>query len=183
MAIRTMFVVTAALLLWGCGTMKAQDFDGKEPRLRFEEYFAGKTKAWGLFEDRLGNVRRAFTVDLNGRWDGGVFVLEEDFSYDDGEKMRRDWRVTKTGEHTYEGRADDVIGVAKGEAYGNVASWRYVIDLPVGDGKWRVNFDDWMFLQPDGVLLNRAHVSRWGFWIGTVTIAFKRPEPTRAAAE
>lgn len=183
MATRTALIVVAALLLWGCQTMDIRDFEGKEPRFRFEEYFAGKTRAWGLFEDRFGNVRREFTVDLTGRWEGNVFLLEENFLYADGEKWRRVWRVTKTGEHEYEGRADDIIGIAEGSVYGNAASWRYVMDLPVGGSQWRVTFDDWMFLQPDGVLLNRAHVSRWGFWVGTVSIAFKRPESARAAAE
>ena len=37
-----------------------------------------------------------------------------------------------------------------------------------------VHFDDWMYLQPDGVLLNRAYVSKWGIDIGSVTLAFKR---------
>jgi hypothetical protein len=161
--------------------MKIQDFDGREPRFRFEEYFAGPMRAWGLFEDRLGNLRREFAVDMTGGWDGKQFVLDEHFAYADGETSRRVWRIAKLNEHEYEGRADDIVGVARGMSYGNAATWRYVVDLPVGKGVWRVGFDDWMFLQRDGVLLNRAHVSRWGIWIGTVTIAFKRPE-LRAAA-
>jgi len=42
------------------------------------------------------------------------------------------------------------------------------------DGRWKVRFDDWMFLQSDGVLINRAYVYRWGIQIGSVTIVFKR---------
>ncbi len=30
----------------------------------------------------------------------------------------------------------------------------------------RVDFDDWMFLQPDGVLLNRAKIGNFGFNLG-----------------
>jgi hypothetical protein len=36
-----------------------------------------------------------------------------------------------------------------------------------------------MFLQADGVLINRAAVRKWGFVIGEVTIVFQRP-PGRA---
>ena len=83
------------------------------------------------------------------------------------------WRITKLDEHNYEGRADDVIGVAKGESYGNALNWSYDLDLEIGNKTVRVHFNDWMFLQPDGVLMNRARVSKWGFEIGEVTLMFK----------
>ena len=49
------------------------------------------------------------------------------------------------------------------------------MDLKVGDGTWRVRFDDWMFLQPNGVLVNRAHVSKWGVEIGEISLFFAKP--------
>ena len=48
------------------------------------------------------------------------------------------------------------------------------VDLKVGDSTWNVGFDDWMYLLQDGVLLNRAYVTRWGIRIGEVTIAFRK---------
>ena len=73
-----------------------------------------------------------------------------------------------------------VVGVASGEAYGNALNWRYDMDLKVGDGTMRVHFNDWMFLQPSGVLLNRARVTKLGFAVGEVTLAFFRPETAGA---
>nr|WP_245987083.1 DUF3833 domain-containing protein [Azospirillum thermophilum] len=170
--------------------MDPKDFAGRRPELRIEEYFAGRTNAWGIFEDRFGTLRREFTVTIDGRWDGRELVLDEQFLYSDGETDRRVWRITRTGEHDYEGSAGDVIGTATGKAYGNALNWSYDMDLKVGDGTWRVRFDDWMFLQPGGVLINRANVYRWGVWIGTVTLFFQpeagatlnRAESGRAAA-
>ncbi|WP_035693582.1 DUF3833 domain-containing protein [Azospirillum halopraeferens] len=161
--------------------MEPSDFAGRTPELRIEDYFAGHTRAWGLFEDRFGTVRREFTVDIRGTRNGRELVLEEDFVYADGETQRRVWRIVATGDGTYEGRADDVIGVATGRAAGNALNWRYEMDMAVGDGTWRVAFDDWMFLQPGGVLINRAHLSRWGVWIGTVSLFFQ-PQPARQDA-
>lgn len=176
--------ILSIVLLNGCQGMVPSDFAGTEPRLLIEEYFQGKTRAWGLFEDRFGTLRRQFTVDIDGTWDGEVLVLDEHFEYSDGEKDRRVWRIRKTGDHTYEGSADDIIGTASGEAQGNAFNWRYRMDLTVGDGSWRVTFDDWMFLQPDGVLLNRARVSKFGIEVGTVTLAFsKRDDEDGAFAE
>lgn len=168
------------MLLSGCTSMKPVDFEGAEPRLIIEKYFAGETKAWGLFEDRFGKVRRQFTVDISGTWDGSELVLDERFLYSDGEQDQRVWRIAKTGPHSYEGRAGDVIGIAKGEAYGNALNWRYDMDLKVGDGTLRVHFNDWMYLQPSGVLINKARVSKFGIEIGEVTLAFMKPEQAAA---
>ncbi len=171
----TLTVLTALWILTGCSNMNPEDFADIEPKLALEEYFDGETRAWGIFEDRFGNLRRQFTVDITGTWDGEELVLDERFHYRDGEKDRRVWRIVRLDENTYEGRADDVIGVAEGTAFGNAVNWRYDVDLKVGDGSWRVRFDDWMFLQPDGVLINRARVKRWGFEIGAVTLMFMKP--------
>lgn len=173
-------LLTGILLLSGCTGMEISDFRNTEPRLVLEQYFAGKTRAWGIFEDRFGTLRRQFTVDITGRYDGRELVLDERFQYRDGEQDRRVWTIAKTGENTYEGRADDVVGVATGKALGNALNWRYDMDLKVGDGSWRVHFNDWMFLQPSGVLINRARVSKFGIEIGTVTLAFIKDDAVAA---
>lgn len=166
--------LTVLIVVSGCTTMKPTDFRDTAPKLVLEEYFAGNTWAWGIFEDRFGTLRRQFTVNIAGSWDGRELVLDERFRYSDGERDRRVWRITKTGEHAYEGRAGDVVGTALGVSYGNVLNWRYDMDLKVGDGSWRVHFNDWMFLQPNRVLINRARVSKFGFEIGEVTLFFTK---------
>lgn len=159
--------------------MKPEDFAGREPRLEPERYFLGTTRAFGLFHDRFGHLRRQFTVEIEGRIEDGVLVLDERFLYDDGETDRRVWRIRRLDDHTYEGTADDVIGTARGRAFGNAMNWSYRVDLPVGEATWRVTFDDWMFLMSDGVLLNRAEVSKFGIRLGEVTLAFvKEPATT-----
>ncbi len=154
--------------------MKPEDFKDAKPALVIEEYFGGKTRAWGMFEDRFGDLRAQFIVDIDGHWDGKQLVLDEDFTYADGRKDRRVWRIIRIDKHRYEGTAADVIGVATGRTYGNVLNWQYNMNLKVGDNSYRVHFDDWMFLQPDGVLLNRARVRKWGIDIGEVTLAFRK---------
>jgi hypothetical protein len=156
--------------------MNVDDFKNSDPKLTLEDYFEGRSKAWGIFEDRFGNIRRQFTVDIEGTWDEDAQVLTmiEDFDYSDGETERRVWTLTKTGDNSYEGTADGVVGKATGELAGNAFNWHYTFDLPIGDGTWRVNFDDWMFLQPDGVIVNRAAVSKWGIEIGRALIMFKK---------
>ena len=168
-------------MLGGCMNMEPTDFKGASPRLVIEDYFAGETRAWGIFEDRFGNLRRQFTVTIKGTWEDEILELDEQFEYSDGELDRRVWRIRKTGKNTYEGMADDIIGIAKGEAYGNALNWQYDINLKIGDSRLRVRFNDWMYLQPSGVLLNRAHVTKLGVEIGTVTLVFSKAENKFAA--
>ena len=175
--------VLVLLGLTGCMAMTSDDFTDKSPKFVLEEYFHGKTRAWGLFEDRFGNVRRQFVVDINGNWDGTILTLDEDFLFDDGEKDFRQWRIKKLKDGTYEGRADDVIGTAKGIASGNSLHWSYVLDLKRdGGSSIKVKLDDWMFLQSGGVLLNRARMSKFGIELGQITISFKRIEDEAARA-
>lgn len=178
-------LLIATLLTSGCGTMNPRDFSDSSQRLDLFDYFQGYTLAWGLFEDRFGKLRRQFRVDITGTVDGDTLVLEEDFLYADGERQQRTWTITRNGDDTYTGRAADVVGEARGETAGNALHWTYLMDLQVGSRQLRVAFDDWMFLQPDGVLLNRARVSKFGLEIGSVTLAFMKPvqaQPVAAAA-
>ena len=162
--------------------MKISDFKGSKPVLVLEEYFAGRTVAAGLFQDRFGNVRRQFTVDIEGRFEDGTLTLVEDFEYADGETEQRIWTLNKLDGHRYEGTAEGVIGRASGEARGNAFNWKYTFDLKVGESVWRVDFDDWMFLQPGGVVINRATVSKWGITLGEVTLSFHKPGERHSAA-
>ena len=73
------------IVLNSCTSMKPTDFKESTPALVIEDYFAGETRAWGLFEDRFGTLRRQFTVDITGTWDGDQLVLDERFRYSDGD--------------------------------------------------------------------------------------------------
>ncbi|MEM6901787.1 MAG: DUF3833 domain-containing protein [Pseudomonadota bacterium] len=175
-------MVFIILALTACGNeMKIEDFAKTEPAFVPEEYFVGPMKAWGLFQDRSGTVRRQFTVDLNGEWDGETLTLTEDFAYDDGKTETRVWELKKLGPNRYTGTADSVVGPATVVTAGNAMNLRYTFALEVGDTTYHVDFDDWMFLQPDGQrLINRASVSKFGLRVGEVTVFFDKSESALA---
>ncbi len=178
MTIRTFFLAVCALLvLAGCGSPQVQDYADTEPKLDLFSYFAGKTQAYGQFQDRSGAVKRRFSVDITGTVNDDVLTLDERFIYDDGEHEQRIWVIKRLDENLYSGTAGDVIGEAQGRSAGSVFTWRYTLDLPYKDSSIHVKFDDWMFLQPDGVMLNRAQVSKWGFKVGEVTLFFSKAQP------
>lgn len=173
-------LVSALLLtlpLSGCSSMKIDDFAQQQPPLVLEDYFAGDTWAWGFFSDRFGNIKRRFSVTLQGRVEDNVLTLTEDFIYDDGQREQRVWQIRPSAENQYQGSAADVIGNATGTVAGNALNWQYQMYLTIGARRVKVHFDDWMLLQPDGVLLNQATVSKWGITLGRVNIFFSKTPP------
>lgn len=160
--------------------MASRDFAGRDLQFRPEEFFSGRSAAWGLFQDRSGAVRRRFRIEADGVWDAGTLTLTEDFTYDDGETERRVWRIRKTGENGYEGVADDLIGVARGAVCGNTLHWTYQFALKLGSRRLSVRFDDRLLLLDDDLLVNRAQVSKFGLRIGEVTCVFRRLPAVRA---
>ena len=175
------FVVLGFVLFLAACTGKPALDDPKlsDRELNLEEFFEGRTAAYGQFQDVFGTVRRRFEVEITGTWDGQTLKLVEDFVYEDGSTEQRIWTLEKTGAETWQGTAPGVDGVATGEERGDTFNWRYTIDLPIpsADGETetlRVAFDDWMWLLSDDRLLNIAYMKRFGIDIGQVIITFEK---------
>lgn len=154
--------------------MDIQQYKGTKPNFDLFSYFEGSTKAYGIFQGRNGELKRQFTVDIVGTVKGDRLTLVEDFIYSDGEVSQRIWRIRRTAKGEYVGEADDVIGLAKGESVGSVLHWKYTMQLPYKGTLVSVGFDDWMFLQADGFLINKAEVTKFGFTVGEVTLVFQK---------
>ncbi len=163
-------------MLSACSTTDVSLYAQEKPTLDMKQYFNGTIDAWGMFQDRKGEVIKRFTVVIQCNWQGDVGTLDEDFTYSDGSKQKRVWTLKKQANGQYIGTAPDVVGVAIGITSGNALRWKYVLALPVGNKIYNVNFEDWMFLMDDKVMLNRAEMSKFGFKLGEVTLSFtKRP--------
>jgi hypothetical protein len=173
--IRLPAVLLSAVLLASCASAPVPaDYAAEKPALDLKQYFNGELVAHGLFTDRAGKVARRFTVQMTGTWNGPNGTLDERFTYSDGKTERRVWRLTDEGGGRYTGRADDVVGVAEGRAAGNALNWRYTLSLPVDGKVYEVQFDDWMYLMDERVMLNKAAMSKFGFGLGEVTLSFTK---------
>lgn len=176
----TRLLMAAAVLLSACaGKPSLQDPPLTDRAFNLEEFFEGRVVAQGQFQDIFGTVRRQFRVDIHGDWNGDRLRLVEDFVYEDGSTEQRVWTLVKTGEATWQGQAPGVIGIASGVEQGDRFNWKYTIDLPVPSASGpaetlRVTFDDWMWLQDETHVFNRAYVSKAGIRIGEALISFER---------
>ena len=165
---------STALFLGGCASHNIAQYANEQPTLDLQQYFNGTLDAYGVFTDRSGAVVKRFTVLMQCTWTGDQGVLDEQFTYSDGSKQTRIWRLTKTGNGRFVGRADDVVGEAQGESRGNAFHWTYTLRLPVDNSVYDVQFDDWMYLMTDKVMLNKATMSKFGVRLGEVTLSFTK---------
>ena len=166
--------VALAFTLQGCSSQNINDYAREKPVLELRDYFNGTLDAYGVFTDRSGQVVKRFTVLMKCAWTGDEGVLDEDFTYSDGSKQRRIWRLKKLGPGQYSGSADDVVGVADGRQSGNAFNWTYTMALPVDGKVYEVQFDDWMYLMNDRVMLNKATMRKFGWRLGEVTLSFSK---------
>ncbi|MET0066453.1 MAG: DUF3833 domain-containing protein [Candidatus Thiodiazotropha sp.] len=170
-------IMLSALTLTGCSGVEVSQYRAERPELRLEEYFNGTLDGWGQFQKRDGSVVKRFKVRVDAHWNGDQGVLDEHFEYSDGTRQRRVWKLQRLPDGRYTGTAGDVEGTAQGQVSGNALHWTYTLRLPVGEKVYAVNFDDWMYLQDDGVLINRSVMKKFGFRLGEVTLFFqRRPE-------
>ena len=173
----TLLTLATAGLLAGCGSApQVRDYAAEKPQLDMRQYFNGTVDAYGVFTDRAGKVVKRFTVVMNCSWQGTpgqeVGTLDERFNYSDGSTGRRVWTLRRSADGRYAGTADDVLGTASGEEKGNAFRWGYTLKLPVDGKVVEVQFDDWMYLMSDKVMLNKARMSKFGFRLGEVTLSF-----------
>ncbi|WP_296490610.1 DUF3833 domain-containing protein [Rhodoferax sp.] len=164
--------MTSVLAMTGCSAPKVTDYAAQKPVLELRDYFNGTLDAHGIFTDRSGQVVKRFTVVMVCSWQGDQGVLDETFSYSDGTTQRRVWRLQSLANGRFTGQADDVVGTAEGQQSGNAFHWTYTLALPVDGRVIEVQFDDWMYLMTDKVMLNKAAMRKWGVGLGEVTLTF-----------
>jgi hypothetical protein len=171
-------IAIGALQLGGCASQSISDYAAEKPVLDLRQYFNGTLDAYGIFTDRSGKVIKRFTVVMVCTWTGKpgeeTGVLDEDFTYSDGAKQKRVWKLQRTADGKYTGRADDVVGMANGQEKGNAFQWGYTLSLPVDGKVYDVQFDDWMYLIDSKTMLNKATMSKFGFKLGEVTLSFTK---------
>jgi hypothetical protein len=169
--------IAGAAALSGCAGPQIAQYTGEKPVLDLRTYFNGTLDAYGVFTDRSGKVVKRFVVVMRCQWNGDDGVLDEAFTYSDGTTQKRVWRMKHLGNGRFSGTADDVVGTAIGEQQGNAFRWGYTLLQPVDGKTSEVQFDDWMYLMDERVMLNKATMSKFGIRLGEVTLSFVKRLP------
>ncbi len=169
------YLITSLILVvlaGGCSTsIEGKKYREMAPQLDLFTFFNSDIKAWGIVQDRSGNVIQRFTVDIEGEVEGQQLVLRESFSYQLGEGPKtRTWRIEQKTTNEFVGSAGDISGTAKGISYGNAFQFSYRMDLPVGEDTYDVGFDDWFFAMDERTIMNRSYIHKFGLVMAEVTI-------------
>ncbi|MCT7941032.1 DUF3833 domain-containing protein [Shewanella holmiensis] len=172
--LKKLAVIAACISLFSCSSASIEDYTNSNPTLNLAAFFDGELTASGIVQDYSGKVTRKFTVTMTGSWQGNKGELKEWFIYDDGEKQTRIWYLTDLGNGQFEGRADDILGIAKGEANGSALRWRYDMKLLVDGSEYEVEFDDWMFLVDNKTIINKSDINKFGIKVAEVTLVIQR---------
>ena len=162
----------------GCSlTIDGKDYQEQAPKFNLVEFFDGNVTAWGIVQNRSGEVVQRFIVNIDGSVEGNELVLDETFEYIIGEGVtERVWRLQMNADGTFTGSASDIEGPATGTPHGNAFNFIYEMDLAVDGSTYRVAFDDWFFAIDDKTLMNRSYIKKFGIVMADVTIFMQRQE-------
>jgi hypothetical protein len=154
--------------------MRPTDFVDNNPKFSIVNYFSTPRLGQGIFFDRFGNVRTTFTAKLNGRLEGSTLILDEVLTYGNGESLNRTYVIKPLSQGLFSVECPDLVEPGTIEQVGNVLRWKYRLKQEIDGSVWRLKFDDWMFLQPDGeTVINRAKAMKFGVEIGEVIMSVR----------
>jgi hypothetical protein len=155
---------------------------GPPERFEITRFLEGRTRAWGVVEDRFGRVRQRISVEMSGTWSDGHFRLDERFSYGDGRTETRTWVVVPGENSRFTANCDDCVGVAEGQCHADSIHMRYRFRLKLASRDVVVAFDDRIYRMGDREAVNRARISKWGVEIAELTLFFVRDDACEPAA-
>ena len=169
-----LILIFAIMFCFSCSINSPEIYSKNTPKFDIRQYFRGDLEAFGILKDRGGKVIKTFTVKMNGSWNGNDGKLVEDFAFNDGKTDHRVWELKVFDDNNFTGKAGDVVGIAKGQQFGNAMKMNYVLKIPYNNSTIEVKIDDWMYLIDNNTLINESVLKKFGFKVATLTIGFKK---------
>ncbi len=161
--------------MWGFAAQTPQDYEDENPAFDVRRHLNGPILCEGVIYGPLGRVSSRFVADFDASWDGNKGVMKEKFSYDDGSVQNREWHLTLGNDGSIRAEAPDVVGFGQGHQSGSTVVLRYNIQLPDASGGHVLNTVDWMYLTPNGTIMNRSQFRKFGIKVAEL-VATMRPK-------
>ncbi|MFD1341136.1 DUF3833 family protein [Litorisediminicola beolgyonensis] len=159
----------------GFRAQRPSDYTDTQPAFELKQHLNGPMICEGAIYGPRGRVTSRFVGHFQIDWDGDAGVMRERFEYDSGEVQHRAWNLTLKPGGQIEARADDVKGVGRGQVRGATAFLRYRLRLPAEAGGYVLSAEDWMYLAPNGTIVNRSQFRKYGLLVAEL-VATMRPK-------
>lgn len=157
--------------------------EGRAGQFDLRTHLNGPIQCEGVIYGPLGRVSSRFVARFDAHWDGNVGIMKEVFDYDDGTRQTREWNLTLGNDGNIKALAPDVVGEGSGHQAGDSVQLKYRIRLPEASGGHVLDTVDWMYLAPNGTIINRSQFRKYGIKVAEL-VATMRPieEEIRRAA-
>lgn len=160
--------------LTGFAAQRPEDYAASQPQFDLRRHLNGEIDCEGAIFGPTGRVTSRFTGDFLARWDGNHGTMREHFRFDSGAEQHREWQLTLGNGNSFEATAPDVVGTGRGTVSGPAVQLAYRLRLPKDAGGHVVSVNDWMYLAPNGHIVNRSEFRKFGIRVAEL-IATMRP--------
>lgn len=158
----------------GFAAQKPEDYAHATPHMDLREHLNGPIRCDGVIYGPLGRVTSRFSADFHATWNGNRGVMTEHFRYDSGTTQDREWRLELGNDGFVKADADDLVGQGTGQQMGNGLRLNYNIRLPEEAGGHVLSVTDWMYVAPDGVIVNRSVFRKFGIKVAELVATMRR---------
>ena len=150
---------------------------GRAGQFNLRDQLSGPLLCEGVIYGPMGRVTSRFVADFDCTWEGKTGVMREVFHYDDGSEQERAWHLTLGNDGKIRATAADVIGEGEGWQMGDAVQLKYRLKLPDDSGGHVLDVVDWMYLAPNGTIINRSQFRKFGIQVAEL-VATMRPNQT-----
>lgn len=158
----------------GFAAQRPQDYAEQTPVFDIRQQLRGKILCEGVIFGPTGRATSRFVADMNATWDGSTCRMTEDFRYESGAVQNRVWTLRLGNDGAIHAEAPDLVGAGTGRQDGNAVNLRYRIRLPKDAGGHVLSVNDWMYLAPNGTIINRSQFRKFGVKVAELVATMRR---------
>ncbi|MEL7092898.1 MAG: DUF3833 family protein [Pseudomonadota bacterium] len=172
--------VMAAAVFWTRGryagflAQRPADYDFGPQQFDIRTHLNGPIICEGVIYGPTGRVSSRFVGEFDCSWDGNKGRMDEVFTYQDGSQQTRCWELSVGNDGKIKALANDVVGEGSGQQMGSAVRLNYRYRLPEDAGGHVLDTVDWMYLAPNGTIVNRSQFRKFGIKVAEL-VATMRP--------
>lgn len=154
---------------------RPSDYTGQGTPFDIREQLNGDLICEGVIYGPFGRVTTRFVAHMHAQWDGDTGHMSEDFKYDNGGTLKREWNLSMIGnDGQFQATAPDIIGTGTGQQSGSGVCLKYDIKLPETAGGYVLSTVDWLYLMENGTIINRSQLRKFGIKVGELIATMRK---------